>query len=582
MAAPDRVVDDGAGPAGGTTPEQAPDWTADAGGVTRIRGRAFEAVCLAAVSVALVAVLVLLLYVAVDAVRPFSADFEWHLTYLVTLILPVVAAAVYYYLLDEPAGEVAYVTAGLPVVGLLLTGGFVVLIVELVTVAEVFATIVATTAALLAITAHNRLRPRAALERLGVIIVAPTLAIFGLPPEEVVAVFNWATTQLGIPFELTVRTLSLREVVLFAPVLPLEWIMLSLAIALPVAGGLGVLLSRRRESRRAGVAFAGLSLVGAALGVVAGPAIGIGAVAWVLLFSWTVPPLAFYVEGVLRRGEGVQGLAFPAIVVVGAAVGTLVVQQFGFAGPDPWLDWGFLTSAHSRIAADAGFYPAIVGSVMMLLVIVLATFPVGVGAAIYLEEYAPATGLGGRFVTLVEINIGNLAGVPSVVYGLLGLALFIRFIHMPAGSVIVGGLAVGLLILPIVIIASQEAIRAVPDSHREAAFGMGATQWQTVRDIVLPQAIPGILTGTILAVGRAIGETAPLLMIGAASSVRLAPDGFYDQLPAMPRQIYAWSTNLSPEIRHGVLAAGVVTLLAVLLIMNGTAIIIRNKYQREA
>ena len=152
---------------------------------------------------------------------------------------------------------------------------------------------------------------------------------------------------------------------------------------------------------------------------------------------------------------------------------------------------------------------------------------------------------------------------------------------MPTGAVMVGGLAIGILILPIVIISAQEAIRAVPDSHREAAYGMGATRWQTTRSVVLPQAIPGILTGTILAVGRAIGETAPLLMIGAASSVRLAPGGFFDQLPAMPRQIFAWSTNLEPEIRHGVLAAGVVTLLVVLLIMNGTAILIRNKYQRE-
>ncbi len=563
-------------------PERTVPWTGEAGGVSRVRGSAFEAVCLAAVSFALVSVLVLLLYVALDAFRPLSADLEWHLIYLGTLVLPAAGAAVYYYLLDEPAGEVAYVTIGLPVVGVLLTAGFLVLIVELVTVAEVFATVVAVIAAGLASAAHARLRPRAALERLGVIVGAPTLAVFGVPPNEVATVLNWAAGEVGLPAAVTVRTVSLREVVLFAPVLPLEWIMVTLSVTLPVVAGLGLMLARRRESRRAGVAFAGLGLAGAAAGVVAGPALGVGAVGWVVLFTFTVPPLAFYVEGVLRRGEGVPGLAFPVLLVVGVVAGTLLVRQFGVAGPDPWLDWGFLTSAHSRTPADAGFYPPIVGSVMMLVVIVLATFPVGVGAAIYLEEYAPSSGWAGRLVTLIEINIGNLAGVPSVVYGLLGLALFIRFIHMPAGSVIVGGFAVGLLILPIVIIAAQEAIRAVPDTHREAAVGMGATRWQTVRDIVLPQAIPGILTGTILAIGRAIGETAPLLMIGAASSVRLAPDGFYDQLPAMPRQIFAWSTNLEPEIRHGVLAAGVVTLLAVLLIMNGTAIIIRNKYQREA
>ena len=218
---------------------------------------------------------------------------------------------------------------------------------------------------------------------------------------------------------------------------------------------------------------------------------------------------------------------------------------------------------------------------MMLIVIVLSTFPVGVGAAIYLEEYAPSSGWGGRFVTLVEINIGNLAGVPSVVYGLLGLALFIRILTWPQGSVIVAGLAVGLLILPIVIISAQEAVRSVPDSFRQASYGMGATRWQTIRQVVLPEAMPGILTGTILALGRAIGETAPLLMIGAAASVRLAPNGFFDTSSMMPRQIYSWSSELEPAFRHGVLAAGVITLLAVLLVMNATAIVIRNRYQRQ-
>jgi phosphate transport system permease protein len=236
----------------------------------------------------------------------------------------------------------------------------------------------------------------------------------------------------------------------------------------------------------------------------------------------------------------------------------------------------------SRTPEDAGIYPALVGSVMMMVVIVVAIFPVGVGAAIYLEEYAPSSGLTGRVVTLIEINIGNLAGVPSVVYGLLGLALFIRVVNFPTGTVIVGALAVGLLILPIVIISAQEAIRAVPDSHRQASYGMGATRWQTVRRVVLPQALPGILTGTILALGRAIGETAPLLMVGLAASVRLAPNGFFDLGAAMPRQILTWSSEFEAAFRHGVLAAGVVTLVAVLIIMNATAIVIRNKYQREA
>jgi phosphate transport system permease protein len=246
-------------------------------------------------------------------------------------------------------------------------------------------------------------------------------------------------------------------------------------------------------------------------------------------------------------------------------------------GVDSWLNWSFLTSPHSRFPEQAGLYPAIVGSVMMMLVIALSALPIGVGAAIYLEEYAPDNGL----VKFIEINIGNLAGVPSVVYGMLGLAVFVRMMNLGMGTVIVGGFTVGLLILPIVIISAQEALRGVPDSRRQASYGMGATRWQTVKNVVLPEAVPGILTGTILALGRAIGETAPLLMIGAAATVYSPPRGFFDRFSAMPRQIYAWVGMPQHEFQYGVMAAGVVTLLAVLLLMNASAIIIRNKYQRD-
>jgi phosphate transport system permease protein len=292
-------------------------------------------------------------------------------------------------------------------------------------------------------------------------------------------------------------------------------------------------------------------------------------------------PTAIYVEGVVRRGENVSGLALPVVVYAGVLLGALVVESAGFAGPEVWLDWQFLTDPHSRFPERAGIYPALVGSIMMMLVIVVSAFPVGVAAALYLEEYAPDSGLIGRVVDLIEMNIANLAGVPSVVYGLLGLALFIRYASLNTGSVVVGGLTVGLLILPIVIISSQEAIRAVPDSTRQASYGMGATKWQTVRNVVLPEAIPGILTGNILAFGRAIGETAPLLMIGAAAVVFNPPGGFAEKFSAMPRQILTWSTEPAPEFRHGVLAAGVVTLLVVLLSMNAAAILIRNRYQRR-
>ncbi|EMA18507.1 phosphate ABC transporter permease PstA [Haloarcula argentinensis] len=562
------------------TREPETGWHGENSDVNHLRGRAFEATCLAATAFGLVSVMLLLLFVANDAFRPFSADAGWLATYAATVVVPLAALAVYYYRLDEPAGEVAYVTSGLPVVGLLLTGGFAVLFIELLSVLEWFALLISLVVAGGLIVAHGRLRPKAALERLAVVLLAPIITVFGLPPTR----FNWFVTDaaaaLGLDFGLYYRVISLREAILMLPFVPTDWVMLLLTLVLPIAGAAGWFVEQRRESRRDGLTVVGLTTAVAVLGVVAGPLLGIGTDVWLLIVTFAVLPLGVYVEGVLRRGEGVRGLAFPVVAVLGVVVGGVVTGALGFAGPDPWLDWGFLTSATSRTAADAGIYPAMVGSVMMIIVIVLTTFPVGVGAAIYLEEYAPSQGLMGKFVTLIEINIGNLAGVPSVVYGLLGLALFIRVLQWPQGSIIVAGLAVGLLILPIVIISAQEAIRSVPDSFRQASYGMGATRWQTIRQVVLPEALPGILTGTILALGRAIGETAPLLMIGAAASVRLAPNSFFDVASMMPRQIFSWSSELDPSFRHGVLAAGVITLLAVLLVMNATAIVIRNRYQR--
>ncbi|EMA32794.1 phosphate ABC transporter permease PstA [Haloarcula japonica] len=562
------------------TREPETGWHGENSDVNHLRGRAFEATCLAATAFGLVSVMLLLLFVANDAFRPFSADAGWLATYAATVVVPLAALAVYYYRLDEPAGEVAYVTSGLPVVGLLLTGGFAVLFIELLSVLEWFALLISLVVAGGLIVAHGRLRPKAALERLGVVFLSPVITVFGLPPTR----FNWFVTDaaaaLGLDFGLYYRVISLREAIMLLPFVPTDWAMLLLTLVLPVAGAAGWFVKQRRESRRDGLAVVGMTTAVAVLGVVAGPLLGIGTDVWLLIVTFAVLPLGVYVEGVIRRGEGVCGLAFPVVAVLGVVVGGVVTGALGFAGPDPWLDWGFLTSATSRTAADAGIYPAMVGSVMMIIVIVLTTFPVGVGAAIYLEEYAPSQGLMGKFVTLIEINIGNLAGVPSVVYGLLGLALFIRVLQWPQGSIIVAGLAVGLLILPIVIISAQEAIRSVPDSFRQASYGMGATRWQTIRQVVLPEALPGILTGTILALGRAIGETAPLLMIGAAASVRLAPNSFFDVASMMPRQIFSWSSELDPSFRHGVLAAGVITLLAVLLVMNATAIVIRNRYQR--
>ena len=284
-----------------------------------------------------------------------------------------------------------------------------------------------------------------------------------------------------------------------------------------------------------------------------------------------------------------KGVAFKAITLLASLVGvvTLVVllgqvlvDAVAWMLPTGALPtvWSFLTNPTSVFPAQAGIGPALVGSVAMMIVLAVAAFPVGVGAAVYLEEYASDS----WFVRAIQINISNLAGVPSVVYGILGLALFVRTLGMPYGTVIVGGLTVGLLVLPIVIISAQEAIRAVPDSLRQASYGMGATRWQTIRSVVLPRAVPGILTGTILSLGRAIGETAPLIMIGVPTAVFALPDSLASKFTAMPMQIFAWAELPSDAFQKGVVAAGVVTLLAILLAMNSVAIYIRNRYQTRS
>ncbi|MFB6282398.1 MAG: phosphate ABC transporter permease PstA [Halobacteria archaeon] len=242
-----------------------------------------------------------------------------------------------------------------------------------------------------------------------------------------------------------------------------------------------------------------------------------------------------------------------------------------------WLNIQFLTNPPSIIPEDAGIYPALIGSFMLMIVVVVVSFPIGVGAAVYLEEYAPDN----RWIRVIQINISNLAGVPSVVYGILGLGVIVNVFGFGYGTVLTGGVTLSLLILPIVIISSREAIRSVPENYREASYGMGATRWQTVRNVVLPEALPGILTGTILSIGRALGETAPLIVIGAPTTMFRAPAGFTDKVTAMPMQIFAWSDSAQPEFQHGVLAAAVVTLLVVLLLINSVAIYVRDRYERK-
>lgn len=240
-----------------------------------------------------------------------------------------------------------------------------------------------------------------------------------------------------------------------------------------------------------------------------------------------------------------------------------------------WLDWQFIDSFPSRFPERAGIKSALVGTIWLILLVALISIPVGVSAALYLEEFATK----GRISKMIEVNIANLAGVPSIVYGILGLAIFVRYFALER-SLLSGALTMSLLILPVIIIASREAIKTVPVSIRYAAYSLGATKWQTTWAHVLPASFPGIMTGVILALSRAIGETAPLVMIGALTFVAFLPEGPMDSFTALPIQIYNWVSRPQQEF-HELAAAGIIVLLAVLLLMNSTAIYIRNKTEKR-
>lgn len=259
-----------------------------------------------------------------------------------------------------------------------------------------------------------------------------------------------------------------------------------------------------------------------------------------------------------------SGLIFLAALLIQTAV-----RGFG------WLDWDFLTGRHSNDPEQAGIMGAILGTSWLMIVVIPVTTFVGIGTAIYMELYAKP----GRFQNFIATNISNLAGVPSIVYGLLGLTIFVR--AMELGSVVLaGGLTLSLLVLPIVIVAAQEAIRSVPQELSEASYAMGATKWQTVRRIILPAALPGILTGSILALSRAIGETAPLTVLGIPALLIPFPTGLFDTFTALPMQIYYWTLDSSLVDEYLYLAsATIIVLLVLLFLLNFIAIYIRNKFQ---
>jgi phosphate transport system permease protein len=258
-----------------------------------------------------------------------------------------------------------------------------------------------------------------------------------------------------------------------------------------------------------------------------------------------------------------------AIFILGILLVRIVID--GVDG----LDLHFLTNFQSRFPEKAGIKAGLVGSLWILGMTAAISIPLGVAAAIYLEEYAKP----GRLNRFIEVNIANLAGVPSIVYGMLGLTIFVRWFSLER-SLLAGAMTLSLLILPVIIIASREAVRAVPSSMREASFALGASRWQTVRHHVLPSAVPGIVTGVILAISRAIGETAPLILVGALAFVAFTPEGPMDEFTVLPVQIFNWASRPQAEF-HQLAATAIIVLLIVLLSMNGVATWIRHTNQQE-
>lgn len=258
-----------------------------------------------------------------------------------------------------------------------------------------------------------------------------------------------------------------------------------------------------------------------------------------------------------------------ALLTLAVLIYRILSQGMGYLSLDFFMNFA------SRFPEQAGIKAALIGSLWLMAVVAPVSMFLGIGSAIYLEEYAKKNKLN----DFIRVNISNLAGVPSVVFGLLGLTIFVRALAL-GNSVLAAGFTMSLLILPVIIVASQEAIRAVSSEVRAASYGMGATKWQTIVRVVLPSAIPGILTGSILALSRAIGETAPLVVIGIPVIIQFLPSGVMDTFTALPMQIYDWAKRPQAEFQN-VASAGIIVLMALLLAMNSVAIIIRNKFQKR-
>lgn len=275
-----------------------------------------------------------------------------------------------------------------------------------------------------------------------------------------------------------------------------------------------------------------------------------------------------------KRKNNLFHLLFFLSTFFGVLVLAILIVQVLIQGAG-WLNWNFITNFSSRIPENAGIKAALVGTLWLMLITGPLTFIIGVATAIYIEEYAQDT----KISRIIQTNIANLAGVPSIVYGLLGLTVFVRLFGFER-SILSGALTMTLLVLPVIIVSSQEAIKTIPMSQRLASYALGANRWHTIIRVVLPSALPGILTGSILSLSRAIGETAPLIVIGAVSYIAFLPASPFDSFTALPIQIYSWASQPQADFTH-VAGAGILVLLIILVLMNSFAIILRNKYQKK-
>ena len=274
-----------------------------------------------------------------------------------------------------------------------------------------------------------------------------------------------------------------------------------------------------------------------------------------------------------RQGKVMAGVLFVSTILGLLVLATLIIDVL-ITGTS-WLSWDFIMGFPRSTAATSGIWPAIVGSLYLMAIVAVVAVPLGVGAALYLEEYARDNWL----ARIIQVNINNLAGVPSVVYGILGLGVFVYLLGF-GNSLLSAGLTLALLVLPIVVISTQEAIRSIPQGVRESAYALGATRSQVIWSHVLPIAMPGILTGVILSLSRAVGETAPLVLVGAALAINFTPAGLLDEFTAIPMLIFQWTEEPGLAFRE-LAAAAIIVLLAFLMLTNLTAILLRNYLEQE-